>query len=126
MSCHDIGRAAAYIIEEIIEDYDNGKISLEVANNLIKRCVNSVNYCDGNEYEAYEDIKYTRCGRCLTKTNDLNYLLDDDSFTDLSWKDRRKVLDDNTDGLLLDTPYLCDNCYSLIKGKYFNFKSLKK
>mgnify|MGYP003339588298 CR=1 FL=1 len=26
---------------------------------------------DGNEYEAYEDIKCTRCGRCLTKTNDI-------------------------------------------------------
>lgn len=37
MSCHDIGRALNYVQEEIIEQYENGKLDKNTAKTLLIR-----------------------------------------------------------------------------------------
>ena len=36
MSCHDIGRGVDFIMEKVLEMYDDGKISKEAALEMVK------------------------------------------------------------------------------------------
>ena len=111
MSCHEIGGAAAYIIEEVLKEFDKSKIDLETANHLVNRCIKSVHCCDGNEYEAYENIETCRCGRCLKETKDLK------SLEDLDYKEYREVVSNIIDNLYVTMPFLCNECYEKVMGK---------
>lgn len=110
MSCHNIGRAVSFIIEEIINEYDNNRIPYDVANALIHRCIDSISYCDGNEDEAYEYMEEnSRCGLCLTQ-NPLHNLYD----INLTWKEIDIIFKKKYYGLYLNTPLVCDECLGTI------------
>ena len=67
MSCHDIGRGVDFIMEKVLEMYDDGKISKEAALEMVKTFPKAVHWCDGNEYEAQETLTETHCAACLKK-----------------------------------------------------------
>lgn len=56
MSCHCIGRGMNSVVKVVIRLFDEGKVSLDVAKEIIYMCREGVGYCDGNEYEALDCI----------------------------------------------------------------------
>lgn len=67
MSCHDIGRGMNSVVRTIVSLMDENKISKDAAKTLICCCASSVNWCDGNPYEATDYIRRCMCGRCMKK-----------------------------------------------------------
>lgn len=66
MSCHNIGHGLNEVVRKVLVEYDAGLIPYESAFRILQQCVKSVNWCDGNDYEATACM-YDRCGRCLRK-----------------------------------------------------------
>lgn len=66
MSCHNIGHGLNEVVRKVFVEYDAGLIPYESAFRILLQCAKSVNWCDGNEYEATACM-YDRCGRCLRK-----------------------------------------------------------
>ena len=66
MSCHNIGRGLNEVVRKVLVEYDAGLVPHESAFRILQQCAKSVNWCDGNEYEATACM-YDRCGRCLQK-----------------------------------------------------------
>ena len=56
MSCHDIGRGMNSVANVVLDLYESGQISKEGASRLVLACRKGVNWCDGNEGEAVEDV----------------------------------------------------------------------
>lgn len=67
MSCHDIGRGMASVVDQVVEEYSNNKIELSPARRIIRSCVKGVRWCDGNDYEALQTIMDNTCGWCLRR-----------------------------------------------------------
>lgn len=44
------------VVKVVIRLFDEGKVSLDVAKEIIYMCREGVGYCDGNEYEALDCI----------------------------------------------------------------------
>ena len=65
MSCHDIGRGMNSVVRTTVKLMDEGKISKDAARTIISCCAYSVNWCDGNFYEATDYIRRCMCGRCM-------------------------------------------------------------
>ena len=66
MSCHNIGSGLNEVVRKVLVEYDAGLVPHESAFRILQQCAKSVNWCDGNEYEATACM-YDRCGRCLQK-----------------------------------------------------------
>ena len=66
MSCHNIGHGLNEVVRKILIEYDTGLIPYEPTFRILQQCAKSVNWCDGNTYEATACM-YDRCGRCLRK-----------------------------------------------------------
>jgi len=66
LSCHNIGRGLNEVVRKVLVEYDAGLVPHESAFRILQQCAKSVNWCDGNEYEATACM-YDRCGRCLQK-----------------------------------------------------------
>lgn len=73
MSCHSIGAALNNVSKTVLNLLDEDKISKEAAKEILYKTRTSVHFCDGNEYEATEEIDDNYCGYCLKKMkkNDL-------------------------------------------------------
>ena len=52
MSCHEIGRGVDVIMRQVLDMYDEGKISKEAALEMVKKFPKAVHWCDGNEDEG--------------------------------------------------------------------------
>lgn len=65
MGCQNIGRGLNNVVRAVISLYDSRKIGLVAARVIIATCRDSVNWCDGDEYDAVDCIGDCRCGRCL-------------------------------------------------------------
>lgn len=65
MSCHDIGRGMNSVVKTTITLMDSGKLSKDVAKEIIISCAKGVGWCDGNESEAIDYIRKCMCGRCM-------------------------------------------------------------
>lgn len=70
MSCHDIGRALNYVQEEIIEQYENGKLDKNTAKTLLIRSREAINFCDGNLEEATASFDKCYCSDCMRKVDE--------------------------------------------------------
>ena len=70
MSCHDIGRALNYVQEEIIEQYENGKLDKDTAKTLLIRSREAINFCDGNLEEATASFDKCYCSDCMRKVDE--------------------------------------------------------
>lgn len=66
MSCHNIGHGLNEVVRKVLVEYDAGQISYGPTFRILQQCRESVNWCDGNDYEATACM-YDRCGRCLRK-----------------------------------------------------------
>ena len=112
MSCHSIGYAMNHIANTVIDLYDQGEIAWATAVKLIHEARMSIGFCDGNDYEAIEDIERRRCGYCLRKMETgeplyplVNYGVcgsypEEDDFEET-----------------LATYYLCTDCYDTLVEK---------
>ena len=79
MSCHDIGHGMASVADVVLELYQNGQIKKEVAIRLVNACRNGVYWCDGNEWEAIENVvEAGYCGLCFEKKEGLSNIYDND------------------------------------------------
>jgi hypothetical protein len=67
MSCHEIGRGVDVIMRQVLDMYDEGKISKEAALEMVKKFPKAVHWCDGNEDEAQRTLTLTHCAACLHK-----------------------------------------------------------
>lgn len=67
MSCHSIGRGMNNVVRTVVTLMDENKISKDAAKTLIRCCANSVNWCDGNSYEATDYVRRCICGRCMKR-----------------------------------------------------------
>ena len=113
MSCHDIGRAMNDIIMTIIDMYEDNLIEKDPAIKLIYTCRKGVNWCDGNEYEAIEDIvKSGYCGLCFEKTGDLTSVFEND----LGYPECYKVYESYDDAAA--HYYLCPKCKEKVLKEY--------
>lgn len=70
MSCHDIGRALNYVQEEIIEQYENGKLDKNTAKTLLIRSREAINFCDGNLEKATASFDKCYCSDCMRKVDE--------------------------------------------------------
>lgn len=70
MSCHDIGRALNYVQEEIIEQYENGKLDKDTAKILLVRAREAIGFCDGNLNEATASFDKCYCSDCMCKVQE--------------------------------------------------------
>lgn len=59
MSCHDVGRALNSVGAVVLGMYDKGRIPLEEARELLVATRLGVHWCDGNEYEAVDELSKT-------------------------------------------------------------------
>jgi len=108
MSCHNIGRGMDSVVKVVIALFDNGKMEVEVAKEIIAACRKGVNWCDGNEYEAIASIRRCRCGKCLRKVPKDACLF---SVWDVSGEvpNRYRILDGGEIKIASDG--LCKNCF---------------
>lgn len=70
MSCHNIGRALNYVQEEIIEQYENGKLDKNTAKILLVRARDAIGFCDGNLNEATASFDECYCSDCMSKVQE--------------------------------------------------------
>lgn len=70
MSCHDIGRALNYVQEEIIEQYEGGKLDQDTTRTLLIRAREAINFCDGNLSEATASFDKCYCSNCMSKVQE--------------------------------------------------------
>ena len=70
MSCHDIGRALNYVQEEIIEQYENGKLDKDTTKSLLIRAREAIGFCDGNVGEATASFDKCYCSDCMRKVDE--------------------------------------------------------
>ena len=107
MSCHDIGRGMNSVVRTTVSLMDQGKISKDAAKTIISCCARSVNWCDGNSYEATDYIRRCICGRCmrLIPVGEKLYSVYDVS----NHVPDRYDIDDQ-----LATDGLCENCFDLV------------
>lgn len=114
MSCHDIGRGMNSVVKKVIFLLDNNKISTESAREIIAACRIGVNWCDGNEDEAVECIRKSRCGWCLRKIERGNNLF---SLWNLGLGESLFMDDDLLkcgDGTMLASDGLCEECFDYV------------
>ena len=79
MSCHDIGHGMASVANVVLDLYESGQINKDAAIHLVNACRNGVNWCDGNENEAFESVvEAGYCGLCFEKKEDLSNIYDND------------------------------------------------
>ncbi len=117
MSCHDIGRGVNFIMTKVLEMYDDGKISKEAALEMVYTFPKAVHWCDGNEYEAQEELTQTHCARCLKKYNSAQEIADVDELQNLISND------DFSDGV---SKRWIDRWYEVMKHDGFNGRSICK
>ena len=108
MSCHDVGRALNSVGAVVLGMYDKGRIPLEEARELLVATRLGVHWCDGNEYEAVDELSKNHCGHCLRKLEVGAPLYDvDDVSCDVP--DRYRMYDHPE--LLIASGYLCPECF---------------
>lgn len=107
MSCHDIGREMNSVVRTTVSLMDQGKISKDAAKTIISSCAQSVNWCDGNSYEATDYIRRCMCGYCmkLIPAGEKLYSVYDVSY---DVPDQYDIEDH------LATDSLCENCFDLV------------
>ena len=111
MSCHDIGRGMNSVVRTTVSLMDEGKISKDAARTIISCCANSVNWCDGNSYEATDYIRHCMCGRCMKLVPKGEKLY---SVYDVS----RNVPDRYDLDEHLATDGLCSECFDIVVGAH--------
>lgn len=118
MSCHDIGHGLNTVSNVVIELLDNNEISVDAARRIIAQCRKAVNWCDGNEGEAIEDIYKCRCGKCLklVKKGEKLYNLWEFPYPENRDVDRKIV--ENKENPLA-TFCLCEECFDEEINKLF-------
>lgn len=67
MSCHNIGHALNYVQQGVIEQFESGNLDVNTARTLLLRCIEAVNFCDGNWDEACDFFDKHYCSKCMTK-----------------------------------------------------------
>ena len=108
MSCHDVGRALNSVGAVVLGMYDKGRIPLEEARELLVATRLGVHWCDGNEYEAVDELSKNHCGHCLRKLEVGAPLYDvDDVSRDVP--DRYRMYDHPE--LPIASGYLCPECF---------------
>lgn len=65
MSCSNIGLGMNNVVRTVVSLMDQERLSKDAAKTIIKCCAMSVNWCDGNSYEAIDYINGCMCGRCM-------------------------------------------------------------
>ena len=113
MSCHDIGRGMNSVVRTTITLMEQEKISKSAAKTIIACCAESVNWCDGNPYEATAYISKCLCGNCMNRIPAGKKLY---SVYDLSGEvsNRYKI------AYLLANDRLCDECFDTVVNNYCN------
>ncbi len=112
MSCHNIGHGMNSVVKVILKMYDNGELDLPKAKKLIRACRVGVNWCDGNEGEAIECMRETRCNKCLRPFENDEKVVDM-LYTDIwneAWGEhdhRKQVFEDKYDLVGFN---LCRSC----------------
>ena len=133
MSCHDIGRGVDFIMEKVLEMYEDGKISKEAALEMIKVFPKAVHWCDGNEYEAQETLTETYCSACLKKYKfksdriinyDIDYKIDCDDLAE-GYK-RYDWWDDEMKKANFNGQSVCPECFKKYFAKCFSEKGKEK
>ena len=124
MSSHDIGKGLNNVVERVMDMYRDGRLKKETAKELMTVAKISVNFCDGNEYEALECMEAT-CGCCLRdgKPGEHLYSLADcDSIPGLIWKDIDTMLTEDRkdqDYNLSAVSYnVCEECLDKLFARY--------
>ena len=117
MSCHDIGRGMASVVDQIIEEVRNNNLDVSTARKLIKACTHGVNWCDGNEDEALQTIFKNTCGYCLKQMEPKKESLF--QIIDLSWDYLEKNENANY--------FVCEKCLKeLTKDENISFEEVKE
>lgn len=113
MSCHNIGRGLNSVSKIVIKLYEEGRYDKETARQLLCTCRKGVNWCDGNEEEAVEDvIEAGYCGLCMTKTEQISDIYDNN----LKYPDKYKLFDpfDKSAAHF----FLCPECKEKVLASY--------
>lgn len=115
MSCHDIGRGMNSVVVKTICLFDDNKISLEAAQEIIAACRKGVHRCDGNEDEAIASIRRCRCGKCLRPVEKGKPLF---SVWDLPYdfQNRDDILDGN--GASYASDGFCTTCFDEVLARH--------
>lgn len=104
MSCHNIGEGLDTVTEKIYNLYENEKISIDAARDLLRVTQKAVHYCDGNEYEAVEFLTYNNiCSSCLKQFDKIFDLYDGLEYGESS------KLSEIEDCRYVNT-YMCKDC----------------
>ncbi|MCD8123968.1 MAG: hypothetical protein LUE23_02890 [Lachnospiraceae bacterium] len=117
MSCHNIGRGLNTVTRKSIELLDAGKITWDVAKELIRTARDGVNWCDGNDYEAVAYILQNRCGYCLEeiKPGKPMYNLWD---IDLDYNEELRLFRETRDSVVAS--YLCPECFDSVIREFMH------
>ena len=108
MSGHDVGRAMNSVGKVVLRLYDEGRLPLEEAREILIATKNGVHWCDGNEYEGTAQLSKNHCGHCLRK---FDVGTPPYSIWDLTWglPDRNRL--DCHPEMPLASSYLCSECF---------------
>lgn len=123
MSCHHIGKGLNTVVQVVMKLFDEGKISVDAAREIIYACRKGVHWCDGNEYEALESIYTYRCGLCLRIIEKGDLLFDTNDFWSLSYKTGRDLPKDyeitDKGKVKLASHCLCRECFIQAINDYY-------
>lgn len=123
MSCHDIGRGLDTVVQVVMKLFDEGKVSLDAAREIVYTCRIGVHWCDGNEYEALDSIYTYRCGRCLGRVEKGGLLFNTNDFLRLSYRNDRDLpkYEEITDEgkVKLASHRLCRECFIREVNDYY-------
>ena len=121
MSCHDIGHGLNNVVKAIIHKLDSGEMTTTTGKDLIRVCRDSVNFCDGNMYEALEYLEEEgRCSCCLGKYGKDNLIDCYGPPDDLEYMNR--YLYDNAYGKDILGAYVCRSCAEKLYENSLNSK----
>jgi hypothetical protein len=101
------------VSKTVLDLYEENNISKESAMRLIRACRKGVNWCDGNEGEAIEEVvRRGYCGLCFKKTTELTSIYEND----LPYPDCYNIFEkyDKTAAHY----WLCPDCKKLVISKY--------
>lgn len=109
------------VVEAVLKLYDEDKISLEAAREIVFTSRHAVHWADGNEDEAIESIISFRCGKCLCRVPKGDLLYDTVDFWRLAFRNERDLptFEAIAEKNRLASYGLCRECFVQAVNAYF-------
>lgn len=116
MICYNIGRGLNVVSEAVTKLYEEERIDMESAMELLNACRRGVHCCDGKEGDAIEYVvNKGYCGICMEKSDQLSNIYEN---TGVPSKYQHSVFDEFDKKAALF--FLCPECRKMVLSRFID------